>query len=246
MEISNSQKTTGNEIEKAKKAAAVEAVKLVSNNSFIGLGSGTTMEYFIKELGEHKIKEENYNIKAVTTSYDAQFLADKYNIPVLGLEGVKTIPLTIDGADAIDSDGNVIKGRGGAQILEKIVASLSEHYVLIVDERKIVNKLSGETPIPVEIIPEAAGLVMKTLKSMNCKATLRYSSGKVGPVITDLGNMIIDTRFENIDNVFELDQRLNNITGVIGHGLFVNKVDQVIVGFVHEGKAGVRIHKFKR
>lgn len=229
----------------AKIAAAASAVKLVQNHTIIGLGSGSTMEFFIKELGR-RIKGEGIDIKTVATSYDAQLLAYKYNIPVLNLQNIDNLALTVDGADEVDKNGDVIKGKGGAQLLEKIIASLSQQLVLIVDETKLVQTLGKDAPVPVEVIPQALRLVQHKLEALGCNCSTRTGAGKVGPVVTDLGNLIIDAKFEQIEDTHKLDIQLNNIPGVAGHGLFVNMVDKVIVGFSENGAVKVNTIKFEK
>jgi ribose 5-phosphate isomerase A len=209
-----------------KKAVALEAIKFVQNHTIIGLGSGTTAEYFTQALGE-KIKE-GFNIKAAATSYESQMLAFKYNIPLLNLQNISKINLAVDGADEIDPNGNAIKGKGGAHTMEKIVASMADKFVIIADAAKMVNELGKISPVPVEVVPQALRLVQTKLDLLGCEQTIRISAGKVGPVITDLGNIIIDAKFESIIDPQKLNQQLNNIPGVVGHGLFVEMADKLI------------------
>ncbi|OHB52757.1 MAG: ribose 5-phosphate isomerase A [Planctomycetes bacterium GWF2_42_9] len=209
-----------------KKAAALEAIKYVQNHTIIGLGSGTTAEYFTQALGE-KIKE-GFDVKAAATSYESQMLAFKYNIPLLNLQNISKINLAVDGADEVDPNGNAIKGKGGAQTMEKIVASMTEKFIIIIDGTKMVNVLGRISPVPVEVIPQALRLVQARLDSLGCEQTIRISAGKVGPVITDLGNIIIDAKFDSITDPYKINHQLNNIPGVVGHGLFVEMADKLI------------------
>jgi ribose 5-phosphate isomerase A len=231
-------------LEQEKKAAALRAAEMVPDGALVGLGSGSTAAYLIEELGRRK-KNGKINIRAVTSSYESRFLASQYGIEVLVLTNISSLVLAIDGADEIDKNGNAIKGRGGAQVLEKILASLSERYILIADSTKLVDNL-GRSPVPIEFVPEALEVVRNKLARTGCKSSIRQGSGKVGPVVTDLGNIIIDAYFDGIENPRRLAQYLNNIPGVVGHGLFVNMVDQAVVGFSENGAVRTELHNFKR
>ena len=244
MNPKQNQKLTEQQIAEEKKAVASEACKFIEAHSIIGLGSGTTMEYIAEELGRRNKNGED--IKAVSTSYEMTLLAKKYDIPILNSSSVSKLYLAIDGADEIDPHGNAIKGGGGAQTTEKIVASLAEQYVLIVDETKLVDTLGKKMPVPVEVLPSALELVLHRLKSFDCQVTIRTGTGKVGPVITDIGNIILDVRFGKIEDCRLLDWQLNNIPGVIGHGLFTEMVDKVIIGFIENEKIKTKIQNFQR
>ncbi|MEN6385073.1 MAG: ribose-5-phosphate isomerase RpiA [Phycisphaerales bacterium] len=231
-------------LSEAKKAAAVEAFKYVKDHTIVGLGSGTTAEFFISELGE-RIAEQGLDIKAVATSYEAQMLAYRNNIPILNLANVDRLALAVDGADEVDQFGNAIKGKGGAQTLEKIIASISEQFIIIADQTKIVDTLGENSPVPLEVIPQALRLVIRKLEEMKCKQNIRISSGKVGPVITDLGNFIIDAKFDSIKDPEKLNRELNDIPGVVGHGLFVGMADMLIAGVLEDDKITVISKNFR-
>lgn len=239
------QNQTRQMIEEQKKAAALRAAEMVPDHTIIGLGSGSTVKYLIEELGRRK-QDGQIDIQVVTSSYGSQFLAQQYGIPVLVLTGISKLVLTIDGADEIDANGNAIKGRGGAQTLEKVLARLSEQYVLIADSTKLVETLGRATPVPIEVIPEAVNLVQNQLSSIGCRPNIRTNEGKVGPVMTDLGNVIIDAYFEAIEDPGRLAQYLNNITGVLGHGLFVNMVDQAVVSVYKDGVIKTELYQYER
>lgn len=232
------------DLSQAKRAAAVAALKLVKNHSIIGLGSGSTMEFFTQELA-NRLKQTNENIKTVPTSYEAQFLAYKFDIPILNPQNINVIDMTIDGADEIDKNGNLIKGKGGAQLLEKIIASLSRRLIIIADQSKLVDILGISSPVPIEVMPPALSLVRRKLDSLGCTHSIRTGSGKVGPVITDLGNFIIDAKFEKIENPRKLDSDLNNIPGIAGHGLFVDMAHQALIACTRDDSIKIKIINFK-
>lgn len=223
-------------IDEAKRNAALEAVKHVKDNFVMGLGSGSTAAYAIKEIG-NRIKREKIRVSAVPTSYQAFTLAVKHGIAITTLEEHPTLDLTIDGADQIDDELNLIKGMGGALTREKIVASASKKLVIIADERKKV-KVLGESnhPVPIEVIPFATPIVMHKIKEMGGRPFLRESNKKVGPVITDNGNIIIDVNFGLVHEPAELNHKLKGIPGVVETGLFVKMADVIYLG----ERAGVR------
>ena len=217
-------------IEKAKKNAALAAVKHVKDNYVIGLGSGSTAAYAIKEIG-NRIKREEIRVSAVPTSYQAFTLAVKHGIPITTLEEHPTLDLTIDGADQIDKRLNLIKGMGGALTREKIVASVSKKLVIVADESKEVRFLGENShPVPIEVLPFAAPVVIRKIKEIGGKPILRESDKKVGPIITDNGNAIIDVIFGLIHEPAELNSKLKFLPGVVETGLFVKMADLVYLG----------------
>jgi len=216
--------------EAAKKKAALEAIKHVKDGFVVGLGSGSTAAYAIEALGE-RIKRESLNILGIPTSCQAFLLAVKHGIAVTTLEEHPEINVTIDGADQIDAKLNLIKGMGGALAREKIVASASKLNVIIADESKKVRVLGENNhPVPVEVLPFAVSTVKHEIEALGGKPVLREGKGKVGPVITDNGNAIIDAVFGPIGNAAELEKKLKMIPGVVETGLFVNLADTAYVG----------------
>jgi ribose 5-phosphate isomerase A len=217
-------------IEKAKKNAALEAVKHVQNSFIVGLGSGSTAAYAIEEIG-NRIKREKLHVLGIPTSYQAFILAVKCGIPITTLEEHPTLDLTIDGADQIDQELNLIKGMGGALAREKIVASASKKLIIVADETKKV-KILGENnhPVPIEALPFAIPVLMQKIKGLGGKPTLRENTGKVGPVITDNSNVIIDANFGLVHYPAKLERELKAIPGVVETGLFIKMTDIAYIG----------------
>ena len=217
-------------IEEAKRNAASEAVRHVKDNFVIGLGSGSTTAYAIHQIGD-RIRQKEMHILAVPTSYQAFTSAVKHGIPITTLEEHPTVDLTIDGADQIDDELNLIKGMGGALTREKIVAYASKKLIIIADERKKVTFLGEENhPVPIEVVPFAASTIMFKIKEIGGKPILRESNKKVGPVITDNGNVIIDANFGIIHEPKELDCKLKRLPSVVETGLFVKMADLIYLG----------------
>lgn len=206
--------------------AARKAVELVKDGMTIGLGSGSTVELFVRELGK-KVVEEGIKVRVIPSSYQSHILAVQNGLSVTDLLQVDEPDMCIDGADQVDNDFNLIKGGGAALTREKIVASASREFYVIVDSSKIVEKLS--MPVPVEILPFAFGYVRRKVAELGGRCILREGTGKLMPVISDNGNFIADCSFDSIDA--ELAAELSSIPGLIEHGIFLSDmVDAVIVG----------------
>jgi ribose 5-phosphate isomerase A len=217
-------------VESAKKSAALEAVKRVRNGFTVGLGSGSTAAYAIEEIGR-RVKQKKLRVQGVPTSYQAVILAVQHGVPITTLEEQPTLDLTIDGADQIDPRLNLVKGMGGALAREKIVASASKTLVIIADETKRVKVLGEKShPVPVEVLPFAVSLVARRIRELGGTPLVREGKGKVGPVVTDNGNLIIDTDFGPVHKPAELERKMNSIPGVVETGLFVQMADVVYIG----------------
>jgi ribose 5-phosphate isomerase A len=217
-------------IEKEKKNAALEAVKHVKDGFIVGLGSGSTAAYAIEEIG-NRIKNERLRVLGVPTSYQALLLAVKHKIQITTLEEHPTLDLTIDGADQIDEELNLIKGMGGALAREKIVAFASKKLVIVADESKKVKVLGENShPVPIEVLPFATPIVMHKMREIGGKPVLREGTKKVGPVITDNGNVIIDVEFGLIRDPMKLERRLKEFPGVVETGLFVKMAKLAYLG----------------
>jgi len=215
--------------EKSKKRAALEAVKHVKDSFVVGLGSGSTAAYAIKEIGKIT-RQKNWQVLGVPTSYQAMQLATEYGIKLTTLQEHPQLDLTIDGADQIDRELNLIKGMGGALTREKIVASASKRVIIVADETKSVKKLGTNHPVPIEVLPFATSTVMLKIRKMKGKPRLRETSGKVGPLVTDNGNFILDADFGPIDAPSELNFQLKSVPGVVETGIFAGLADIVYLG----------------
>lgn len=228
-----------------KKAAAVAAADLVPNNAVVGLGSGSTLIYFIEELGVRR-RRGRLHIVGVPTSYQARFLAKECGIPLYDPMDIDSVAIAVDGADEVDPSGNLIKGAGGAHVIEKLVAACAKRFVVIVDDSKQVKTLGERTSVPVEVIAPALSFVMRRLHELGGQPKIRTSNGKLGPVISDIGHPIVDVAFGPITDVARLDQQLNSLPGVLGHGLFVGMADQVIIAHPPTDKPVLETLQFTR
>jgi ribose 5-phosphate isomerase A len=208
-----------------KEMAAAEAVKLVRDGMVVGLGSGSTASIAIRLLGE-KVRS-GWKIIGVPTSQDSEELARSVGIPIGELKDHHSVDLTIDGADEVDPNLNLIKGLGGALVREKIVASATNMEIIVVDESKMVTYLGQKAPLPVEVVKFASESTMRRLQKFGCEPVLREKSGIA--FITDNGNLIVDCRFERIDDPKRLETDINLLPGVVDNGLFVGLAHKVIV-----------------
>jgi ribose 5-phosphate isomerase A len=216
-------------IVEAKKNAALEAVKYVKNNSIVGLGSGTTVAFAIEAFGE-RVKKENLKIMGIPSSYQAFQLAVQYGVPITTLDEHPVIDVTIDGADQVTPELYLIKGMGAALAREKIVAAASKYNIIIVDETKRV-KILGENnqAVPIEVLPVAVALVKAKITALGGTPVVREGKGKLGPIVTDNGNFIIDANFGLIQNPQELAVKVKMIPGVVETGFFVGLTDIVYI-----------------
>ena len=215
--------------EEAKKRAALEAVKHIEDGFVVGLGSGSTAAYVIKEIGRQILKE-GLRVKGVPSSSQAMIVAVRSCVPLTTLDEYPILDLAIDGADRIDQKLDLIKGGGGALTREKIVASAAKQFVVVADETKLVEKLGANCRVPVEVLPFALATATANIKELGGKPLLREGKGKVGAVVTDNGNYIVDVDFGPIGDAEELNRRLKLIPGVIETGLFIGMADLVYLG----------------
>jgi ribose 5-phosphate isomerase A len=217
-------------LQEAKRKAALEAVRHVKNGFIVGLGSGSTAAFAIASLAE-RIKREGLRVFGIPTSYQAFLLAVDCGIPITSLDEHPEIDVTIDGADQITPELFLIKGMGAALMREKIVAAASKFNVIIADEQKKV-KLLGERDqgVPVEVLPFAISLVKQKIAGLGGRPVLREGKSKLGPVITDNGNAILDSYFGEIANPAELEVKVKMIPGVVETGIFVGLTDVAYVG----------------
>ena len=203
----------------AKKAAGEAAADLVKSGMVVGLGTGSTVAWTIKRLGE-RMKEEGLEFLGVPTSFQAESLAIECGIRLTTLNQHPVLDLAIDGADQVDHRLYVIKGGGAAHTREKVVACSAQQFVVVADESKYAKHLSH--PVPVEVLPFALRPVERQLQELGGKPVLRLGKMKDGPVITDNGNFVLDVDFGRNEEPVELGARMSRIPGLVEHGIFEN------------------------
>ena len=206
--------------EEGKKAAALRALDFVEPGMILGLGTGSTVRYFIEALGKRK-----HQIKAIATSSSSEVLALENGIPLLDATRVDKLDLTVDGADEIDSQKRMIKGGGGALLREKIAAKMSREMIAIIDGEKLVEKL-GKHPLPVEILPWGMRATEREILQLGYKGTFRKG------IFSDNGNALFDIHFtETLKHPERVETLISALPGVVATGFFFGLASRVIVGY---------------
>ena len=204
--------------EQKKRNAAKAAIEHINNNAVIGVGTGSTVNFFIEELAKNKGLIDG----AVSSSVATENLLKQHNIPVVPLNSVIELPIYIDGADEATKNKHLIKGGGGALTREKIIAAASEQFVCIIDDTKLVPLL-GSFHLPVEVVPMAQSYVAREITKLGGQPELRQN------FTTDNGNVILDIHNMKIENPSEIENKLNQITGVVTNGLFAKRPADVLI-----------------
>jgi ribose 5-phosphate isomerase A len=213
----------------AKRAAGYQAAEMVEEGMVVGLGTGSTVFYMIERLAE-RVRSNGLKVSGIPTSFQTAIRARESGIPLTTLDDNPVIDIAVDGADEVDPKLRLIKGRGAAHLREKCVAAAAKHFVVVVDEQKVVRKLG--TAVPVEVLPFAIMPVLDQLRRLGGEPVIREAVKKDGPVISDNGNFIVDTKFPDIKNPDKLEAAIAAIPGVVESGLFCGftKKTTVIVG----------------
>ncbi len=209
-----------------KQLAAEKAVSFLESGMTIGLGTGSTAYWAIEKIGE-KVNKEKWKIRAIATSTRSEEQARRLGIPIVDFSSFKSIDVTIDGADEVDAELQLIKGGGGALLREKIVATNSKHMIVVADESKWVKCL-GRFPLPVEVVLFGWERAFEKLQLLGCEAQRRMNGKE--PFLTDNGNYIVDCAFGEIKHAPELHESINAITGVVDNGLFINIASKLVLG----------------
>nr|WP_053364450.1 ribose-5-phosphate isomerase RpiA [Bacillus sp. FJAT-27251] len=212
--------------------AGEKAVEFVKDGMVIGLGSGSTVYWFLKKLGG--LVKQGLNIKGIPSSIRTENWAKEFGIPLTNFSEVQRLDLAVDGADEIDPDFNLIKGGGGSLLREKVVNAHSGRLIIIADESKRVKQL-GEFPLPIEVVPFGWELTADKIANLGADPVLRKENGDV--FVTNNSNYILDCKFTSIPNPQELHHELKMMLGVVETGLFIGMTDTVIVG--HSDSASV-------
>jgi ribose 5-phosphate isomerase A len=212
----------------AKLRAAEQGAELVVDGMIVGLGSGTTASLMVRRLGE-RVATEGLKFVGVSTSVETARQAETLGITLRDLDEVDKLDLNLDGADEIDHQFRMIKGRGGALLREKIVVSAAARRVTLITGDKRVDRLGVRMPIPIEVSPFGLRHIERQVRTLGASTKLRLDSA-AAPFVTDGGHRILDCYFDSIDDPAELDQRLRRIAGVFETGLFLGLCDLLIVG----------------
>jgi len=213
-------------MEALKKMAAHRAVEFIRSDMVVGLGHGSTTAFAIEKLAQLLHSGDLSNVIAVPCSVEVEQHATRLGIPLSSLEDHSVIDLTIDGADEVDSQMNLIKGGGGALLREKVVACASRREIIIVDGSKLSARLGTQFALPVEVVPFAWTIEKQFIEGLGAEVMRR---GGDTPFETDQGNYILDCRFPSIDDAPQLARLLNDRAGIVEHGLFIDLATDLIV-----------------
>jgi len=218
-----------------KKAAGVKAVDFVRAGMLVGLGTGSTAEFAIEELSKRIRDGRLSDISCVPSSERTKNFAQSMDLDLVELDSARRIDVTIDGADEIDSDFNLIKGGGGALLREKVLAQNSKKNIIVADESKLSRRLGERFPVPVEVLQFALEAEKGYLESLGGEVHLRLARDD-SPFLTDQGNLIVDWGFGEMDDPSFFADRLSARAGIVEHGLFIGTTSDVIVAFSEEVK----------
>lgn len=217
------------DLDQLKRRAAIRAVEEVADGMVVGLGSGSTAAFAVEALA--KRVAAGLRVSCIPTSEQTATLARQMALPLSDFAAHRVIDLTIDGADQVERGTlNLIKGRGGALLREKIVAAASHRLVIIVDDTKLVDALGGTMPLPVEVVPFGYETLLPRLETIGLTPALRQREGL--PFVTDGGHYILDCRCGRIEEPAVLERRLAQMTGVVESGLFIEMAESVMIGRV--------------
>ncbi|MGJ9457730.1 ribose-5-phosphate isomerase RpiA [Oceanobacillus sp. CF4.6] len=213
------------EQDRMKKAVGEEAAAFVKDGMKVGLGSGSTVYWMIRKLGE--LVENGLKIEGIPSSTQTANWANEFGVPLTDFSKVKKLDITIDGADEVDENLHMIKGGGAALFREKIIAQAAKELIIIVDASKMVTNL-GKYPLPIEILPFAWERTANEISKLGCVPKLRKKDTEI--VITDNGNYILDCPFDVITDPTKLNEEIKRIVGVVETGLFIGMANRIIVG----------------
>jgi len=218
------------EILRARDAAIAEALKELRDGMVIGLGSGTTIARLMERLGNY-VKRNELKLSFIPSSLQAKQLIIEGGFKLTSLDEYPRPDLVLDSFDQVDESGNAIKGGGGALLREKVLAQAAERVVYIGDFMKLKPRL--DMPIPVEVLEYAFPHVKSVLNGWGMGIRLRLGKGKMGPIVSDNGNLIADVEAGELENPEELDERLRSIAGILETGIFPRLADLIIIGHPH-------------
>lgn len=213
----------------SKTLAAKKALEWVKEGMTLGLGTGSTANAFLRELAQWP-RTKLKSLTLVSSSFSTDLLARELGLDLVPLANIHHLDLYIDGADEVDPAKNLLKGRGAAMVREKVLAEFAKVFLVLIDETKLVKQLGTHFPVPIEVLPLAYHPIQIKLSSLGGNSQLRTGLGKDGPIVTDQGNFVLDTRFESHLNLAQLDKVINQIPGVLGHGIFTSLAHTIIIG----------------
>ncbi len=211
-----------------KQAVAIHAAKYVKNGMLVGLGTGSTANYFIEELARRQ-RDENLNVTTIASSNMSMIKAQSLGLNVISLTQVAEIDLYVDGADEITPDMTLLKGRGYDLVLEKLLAKAAKQFLVVADKSKLVTRIGTNYAIPIEVLPMAWKAVKRSLEAAGGVGDLRQNVAKDGLTVTSHGSLVLDMAFDKSVSEQALNALINNTPGVVEHGIFCGLTSVVLI-----------------
>jgi len=211
-----------------KQAVALEAASYVQNDMIVGLGTGSTANYFIEALAERQ-KTEQLRVTTVASSNISMIKAQSAGLTVLSLSQLSEIDLYVDGADEITPDNTLLKGRGYDLVMEKLLAKAAKQFIVVADKSKLVERIGTSYPIPIEVMPFAWQAAKRSIEAIGGAGDLRPNAAKDGLCITSHGSLVLDMRFDADLDAHALNALLNNVPGVVEHGIFAKLANTILI-----------------
>ncbi|MDP8567279.1 ribose-5-phosphate isomerase RpiA [Methylophilus aquaticus] len=220
-----------------KQAVALEAANYVKNDMIVGLGTGSTANYFIEALAQRQ-QSEGLRVATVASSNISMIKAQSVGLTVLSLAQLSEIDLYVDGADEITPDNTLLKGRGYDLVMEKLLAKAARQFIVVADKSKLVSRIGEHFAIPIEVMPFAWQAAKRSIEAIGGTGDLRPNAAKDGLSITSHGSLVLDMRFDAGIDGHQLNALLNNIPGVVEHGIFAKLATTVLIA--DQGKVEAR------
>ena len=211
-----------------KQLVAIHAAKYVKSGMLVGLGTGSTANYFIEELARRQ-REENLKVTAIASSQVSMIKAQSLGLNVIALTQVAEIDLYVDGADEITPDMTLLKGRGYDLVLEKLLAKASKQFIVVADKSKLVERIGTNYAIPIEVMPMAWKAAKRSLEAAGGVGDLRPNAAKDGLSISSYGSLVLDMAFDKSITEGALNQLINNTPGMVEHGIFYGLTSVVLI-----------------
>lgn len=219
---------TDNMVQNPKQLVANKAAEIVDNGMVVGLGTGSTANLFIDELARRQ-REQELDIQVVASSVISRIKAQQAGLNVVAIEHLSHLDMYVDGADEVTMEMSLLKGRGQDLVCEKLLASHATAFYVLVDDSKLVKQIGEKNPIPIEVIPSAAQLVLNRLAKYQAKGSLRLNASGDNVAYSAAGNLILDIQFTGLETA-QINALLTVMPGVIEHGIFADVVKAVFVG----------------
>lgn len=220
-----------------KQAVALEAASYVKDDMIVGLGTGSTANYFIEALAQRQ--QQGLRVTTVASSTISMIKAQSAGLTVLGLQQLSQIDLYVDGADEITPDNTLLKGRGYDLVMEKLLAKAAKQFIVVADNSKLVPHIGLNYPIPIEVMPFAWQAAKRSIEAIGGMGELRPNVAKDGLCMTSHGSLVLDMRFEAGIDAHLLNAMLNNIPGIVEHGIFAKLATTILIA--DQGQIATRV-----